>query len=322
MTPRAAGSTSSLAGADVDPATGALLSIAELQVVMRATAPPPTPPPALSPEPPVGSGGEVPLEDNVRLALVSGTPSRVLPIWLDEVPCPLVVVGAHPGAGSSSVAVALAEAAAARAETFVHLLDCNPATRSGLAAVTDAELGIDACGRWRYGRRGKVLVSRTVDALPPTPPDPCRFSSDAAAPAVTVIDLGCFDGLDRTPMGPTVVVFRTTLPGLHRLEVALSAFDVAGGGPVTLAAVGRARWPRQVRACSGPRLRQVQRAGLLAAVPIDRRLAVTGLSSGPLPRKVTAAGTRLWDLATAAVARQPAVSQPPPSFQYEPQEQL
>ncbi|WP_143447455.1 hypothetical protein [Kineosporia sp. R_H_3] len=138
---------------------------------------------------------------------------------------------------------------------------------------------------------------------------------------MTVLDLGCrLDELARVPAGPVVVVFRATLPSLQRLEVTLTRLTALGvttlgPRPVVVAAVGPARWPRQVRACAGPLLLQAHRAGLVVAVPLDRRLAVTGLGSSPLPRKVTAAGTRLWQLAAARQARvleQPLPVQPSP----------
>jgi hypothetical protein len=199
----------------------------------------------------------------------------------------------------------------------VHLVDCSPAARSGLAGVTDAELGVGACGRWRHGRRGRLTVSRPVDELPATPPDTGALLS--GVPTVTVIDLGCrMDEPAQAPAGPVVVVFRPTLPSLQRLEATLTTLGLTTLGPrsggVVVAAVGPARWPRQVRACAGPLLRQAHRAGLVVAVPLDRRLAVTGLGSGPLPRKVTAAGTRLWQLAHAS-ARSSTHGVEPPSAQ-------
>ncbi|MBI4941681.1 MAG: hypothetical protein HY830_13120 [Actinobacteria bacterium] len=333
----------SLAGADVDPSTGSLLSIAQLQTALRARTVPLAPvlederPPAVMPVPAVVSA-PVPAAQRVGeragVTVAGGPHPELLPEWLDEVPGPLLVVGAHPGAGSSTVAVAVAEAAARLpapgiagsvvSPGWVHLVDCSPAARSGLAGVSDAELGVGACGRWRHGRRGRLTVARAVDDLPATPPDTDAALCGAAVQevAVTVLDLGChLDDLARIPAGPVVVVFRPTLPSLQRLEATLTRLTALGVtmlGPrpgVVVAAVGPARWPRQVRACAGPLLQQAHRAGLVVAVPLDRRLAVTGLGSSPLPRKVTAAGTRLWQLAAARQARvleQPLPAQPSP----------
>lgn len=332
----------SLAGADVDPSTGSLLSIAQLQAALRARTVPLAPvlederSPAMVP---ARMSAPVPAPQRVgeraAVTVAGGPHPEPDPEWLDEVPGPLLVVGAHPGAGSSTVAVAVAEAASrlpASGTTgsvvppgWVHLVDCSPAARSGLAGVTDAELGVGARGWWRHGRRGRLTVSRPVDDLPVTPPDTDAALCGAAVreAAVTVLDLGChLDDLARVPAGPVVVVFRPTLPSLQRLEATLARLTALGVtmlGPrpgVVVAAVGPAWWPRQVRACAGPLLQQARRAGLVVAVPLDRRLAVTGLGSGPLPRKVTAAGTRLWQLAAAArQARglaQPLPVQPPP----------
>lgn len=312
---------SSLAGADIDPSTGGLLSIADLQRAMRARTEPGVTARlrdlavATSPEP----------APSQSLRLTAPDLPTALPDWLGDLPGALLVVGAHPVAGASTVAVAVVDAAAAAlsGQGSVQLLDCSPAARSGLAGVADAELGVGACGRWRYGRRRHAFVARPVDDLPTAPPDTgptqpwaTAASAAASASAVTVVDLGC--GLDdavvataRTNPAPIVVVFRTTLPDLQRVETVLTALDApdsAGplsgyGARVLVAAVGPARWPRQIRACAGPRLRQAQRAGLVVPVPLDGRLALIGLGSAPLPRRVSAAGTRLWELAAASSRR-------------------
>ncbi|WP_143448457.1 hypothetical protein [Kineosporia sp. A_224] len=350
----------SLAGADVDPSTGSLLSIAQLQAALRArTAPlapvhederPPAVMPAVMPDAiytvvsaPVPATQWV--GERAGVTVAGGPHPGPLPEWLAEVPGSLLVVGAHSGAGSSTVAVAIAEAASRLPAPgtagsvvppgSVHLVDCSPAAREGLAGVTDAELGVGACGRWRHGRRGRLTVSRPVDDLPVTPPDTdaplfgAAAREDVRETGVTVLDLGChLDDLARVPAGPVVVVFRPTLPSLQRLEVTLTRLTALGvtplgPRPVVVAAVGPARWPRQVRACAGPLLQQAHRAGLVVTVPLNRRLAVAGLGSGPLPRKVTATGTRLWQLAgtaarSALVLEQPLPVQParqPPAAQ-------
>lgn len=312
---------SSLAGADVDPSTGGLLSIADLQRAMRARRAPEAT--SRLRELAVATGSDLVPSQSPRLT--APDLSTALPGWLSDLPGALLVVGAHPVAGASTVVVAVVDAVSAALSDrgAVQLLDCSPAARSGLAGVADAELGVGGCGRWRYGRRGHVLVARPVDELPPAPP--CEgpthpWATTASTPAVTVVDLGC--GLDdavltaaRTMPAPILVVFRMTLPDLQRVETVLTALDApdsAGylhgdGGRVLVAAVGPARWPRQIRACAGPRLRQAQRAGRVVPVPLDGRLALTGLGSGPLPRRVSAAGTRLWELAAAGGGRRPTV---------------
>src|SRR5690348_9315386 len=62
----------------------------------------------------------------------------------------VAVVAAHAGAGASTVALAVAEALAAGGAS-TRLLDCADPARSGLAAATTTELGVDEVG-WRRGR--------------------------------------------------------------------------------------------------------------------------------------------------------------------------
>ena len=66
--------------------------------------------------------------------------------------------------------------------------------------------------------------------------------------------------------------------------------------PVVVAAVGPARWPGEVTASAGPRLRALRLAGRVVPVPLDQRLQVTGLTDRPLPRSVLAAGRALLQL--------------------------
>lgn len=281
-----------LTGADVDPQTGALLSVAQLQAALRAGDTGrrcPQSRPALSE--PVRSDPAGQTAD--RLAeprLVSPDPGPIgspVPTWLAGLPGPVLVVGAHPSAGCSTVAVALAEAAADGAGG--HLIECADAAASGLAGVSRTELGVGPSGQWRHGRRGDLTVSRPVNVLPATPPDP------GPAPAVTVVDLGHRPGLAEAVggwAGPVVVVCRASVPGIRRVETVLAAL----AGSALVAVVGPPRWPGPVRASRGAHLRRQEQAGALVCVPQDKRLAVTGLTSGRLPRRVAAAGRRLWQL--------------------------
>ena len=109
---------------------------------------------------------------------------------------------------------------------------------------------------------------------------------------VTVLDLGLnADGraartVDRAH---TVVVCRPTVPGVRLTEALLGQL----GDQVVVAAVGAGRWPGEVAASSGPRLRAMRLAERVVAIPLERRLEVTGLTGRPLPSSVQAAGHAL-----------------------------
>ncbi|HET9658278.1 MAG TPA: hypothetical protein VFP72_23200, partial [Kineosporiaceae bacterium] len=292
-----------LVGPDIDPRTGALLSIAQLQAALRTGAIGRRRPDALTPagapaahrQPP---GPPVRADADPRTGgqgIVAAPARPAVPAWLSRLtPEPVMVVAAQPGAGCSTVAMAIADAASDRAT--VHLIEVADAAGSGLAAATRAELGSDPAGLWRRGRREQVLVSRACDLVPDHAPD-----LDAAATA-TVVDLGH----PRLPLrpgalaglpGPAVVaVCRASIPGITRLEVLLAAVQ----RPALVAVIGPARWAGPVRAVVGPGLRQAADAGAVVRIPCDRDLAMTGLTAHDLPRKVAAAGARLWQLATAA----------------------
>lgn len=291
-----------LFGPDIDPRTGALLSIAQLQAALRTGATGRLRPgaPALAGAPPArrqppGRPVRIDAEPRTGGQGIVAAPARPgVPAWLSWLtPEPVMVVAAQPAAGCSTVAMAIAGAAADRA---AHLIEVADAAASGLAAATRAELGSDPAGLWRRGRRDQVLVSRACDLVPDQAPD-----LDVAA-AATVVDLGH----PRLPLrpgalaglpGPAVVaVCRASIPGISRLEVLLAALD----RPALVAVIGPSRWAGPVRAVVGPGLRQAADAGAVVRIPCDRDLAMTGLTAHDLPRKVAAAGARLWQLATAA----------------------
>jgi hypothetical protein len=204
----------------------------------------------------------------------------------------IAVLAAHAGAGASTVALAISDAAAGRGR-LAHLIENVPLSRSGLLAAASAELGVDAAGSWRRGVRGNVTIDRrTTEATPGGWP----VLTAGDAPGVTVVDLGlgadsraCLLA-DRTF---TVVVCRATVPGVRLTEQLLGRLAQT---PVVVAATGPGRWPGEVTASLGPRLRALRDAGQVVSVPIDRRLAVTGLTPCPLPKPVHAAGSALLDL--------------------------
>jgi len=197
------------------------------------------------------------------------------------------------------VSVLIGDAAAASGAPS-RLIECADPVRSGVAAATDAELGTDPSG-WRCGRRGLLDVDR--------PADPVFSAGDVAAPRghqrgpddasrLTVVDAGWpawdviagsgwVSELART--APVVLVVRLTVPGVRQAEQLLAALPTS---PL-IAAVGPAKWPGAVAASCGPRMRAARGDDRVVAVPFDRALDVTGLTPGPLPTSLQAAGRSL-----------------------------
>lgn len=201
-----------------------------------------------------------------------------------------IVVGAHPGVGTSTVALALAESAAEMSATTVLLAE--HAAAPALSAATEANLGEDDAG-WRIGRRGRILIASRAS----TPGAAGWLAADAQT---LVIDIGT--QLEAVPPDCAVVlVCRPTVPSLRLAEQALVALPKT----VAIAAMGPARWPRIVRTTAGPELSEKQRGGRVVHVPADRRIALTGVTPAPLPRPLLAAGRALLKLVTADRGRQP-----------------
>ncbi len=235
----------------------------------------------------------------------------------------VVVRAAHGGAGASTVALAVADATTATGRR-THLVEFVAPARSGLLGVATAELGVDPSGRWRHGSRGNVTVSRPTGRTAAGTTDvgaggvgaatwPATVHRSVDSGGVTIFDAGLArgDGPLATTSGlrlaapgggdelgglVTLVVFRVTVPGVRHAEFLLAGLT----GAVVLAAVGPARWPGEVRSSTGPLLAGYRGSGLLITVPLDRRLEVSGLDTGPLPKQVAAAGRDLLALLDAA----------------------
>jgi len=216
-----------LEGGDVDPTTGRLLSVGELQVALRAA--------RLASTSQAGSDKSSALStwttrpadatthpgpaDGERLAAAASSPitfatsvPAAAPLAAQTsgagtsvhgTPAPLgvlrppagrhwvAVVGAHRGAGTSTVALALADAAAA-AGWPVHLVSCNPPAECGLVGAATVELGTDPAGSWRTGRRGAGI---TVDRPAAPPGLPTRDATDSGCrPSWPPVPLGIDDG--------------------------------------------------------------------------------------------------------------------------------
>ena len=212
----------------------------------------------------------------------------------------VAVVGCAGSCGASTVALALASAA----DGPTRVVECCPPEASGLAAATTAELGVQPSG-CTQGTRGDVVIQRTSSGVSRLEDVPPPASGDGVA--LTVLDVGwragqllastCWLAQQINAGSQVVAVAVATVPGLRQLEVALSAL-----GPAAVAAVvGPAyrRWPAVLRGSRGAGLRRVEKAGRLVMVPHDRRLALHGLDSGPLPAPLLDAARQIHSLLAA-----------------------
>lgn len=280
-----------LDGGDVEPRTGRLLSVAELQRALHDTggAGRRSAAPLVGPDLPEEAVPSHSAAVTVRPAgRGSGRGPRPDPTpaggWI-------AVLGAHGGAGTSTVALAVADAAGTDG-CGVHLVSCSPPGRCGLLAVTSTELGVDAGGQWRSGRRGpRITVDRLTGTGAGTAPWPAAPAGGPAG-SLTVVDLepGAEHHLSSLAGATAVlVVCRVSVPGVRHAERLLGELG-PGGRPVLLAAVGPSGWPGVVVSSSGPLLRGLRKTGRVVPVPLDRRLDSTGPTGTALPRQVGAAG--------------------------------
>lgn len=197
---------------------------------------------------------------------------------------PVLVAGCAGQVGASTVALLLAAAALS-----ARLVDCAPAACSGLAGASTAELG-EAGDGWLAGRRDAVRIERRRDQccdparLPaPLPGEPGRVTVVDAwwEPRQLLDATGWLADLARS-CPRVVLVARATVPGMARLEAAVNLF-----GPErcwAVVAAGPRRWPQPVERSLGARTRQLQAAGRLFALPSNPALAMSGITTEPLPR--------------------------------------
>lgn len=191
----------------------------------------------------------------------------------------LLIVGAEHRVGATTVALALAEGRAVK----TRLVEVAPPAESGLTAAPAAELRRVA--GWCRGSRGSVMIERPENS----PEEQSELRPLATDAEVTIVDAGAFADAARGPLGallrstPTVVVAVATAPGLRRLSAVLTQLEPAA---IVVRGPGVKRWPAVVWAEVTPQLRAVIEGGRLHSMPTDRRLAVSGLTPGPLPRAV------------------------------------
>lgn len=212
------------------------------------------------------------------------------------------VLGCGGGVGASTTALALALAV----DAPCRLIDAGLPATSGLAGASTAELGERATG-WSEGTRERIVIERTTCAVDA----PSQVAVPPAADCdidATVIDLawppellmGQASWLRDLMVGtePLVLVTSATMPGLRRLESTLTLLAERRDTDATVAAVlgpRLARWPKPVRRGIGPRSRHLEQEDRIVAVPCDRRLAVTGVDTAPLPAPLFVAATAVLE---------------------------
>lgn len=217
----------------------------------------------------------------------------------------LPVVGCSGSVGATTIALAIAVAS----PRPTRVVECCSVTASGLAAASNAELGLHPSG-WRRGKRDQVLLERSSEVLLSVSEVPAPTAAERDD-QLTVLDTGWELGqifaipgwLGETVRGcrDVVLVTSATVPGFRRLEGALELLQSSGARPA-VAVIGphRKKWPKAVEHSAGAQTRRVLVEDRIVEVPHDRALAVSGLDSTPLPALVTEAATRLLELTRTA----------------------
>lgn len=197
---------------------------------------------------------------------------------------PIVVAGCAGSVGASTVALLLASAGAGR------VVECAPSGSSGLAGAATAELGEIGDG-WIEGRREGTLVQRRRDN--PDRPDAIPVPLSGQPGGVTVVD--CWWPFPQLLAGsgwladlargcPRIVLAaRVSIPAMQQLETHLG---LAGADRcwVVAAGVPSRRWPKPAEHAMGPLTRRLRDEGRVVTLPHDPGLAVTGVTTEPLPR--------------------------------------
>ncbi|MGC3995465.1 MAG: hypothetical protein QM779_15340 [Propionicimonas sp.] len=208
---------------------------------------------------------------------------------------PVLVVGCGGSVGASTVALLLAGAI-----DRARVVDCAPASHSGLAGASTAELG-EAANGWLAGRRDTTLIQRRHDQ-PPTPQGlPAPLPGDPGW--LTVVDswweprqlltqAGWLADLART-CPRVVLVTRASIPGMARLEAVLATFGPERCWAVVVASPHRL--PSPVERSLGSRTVQLRASGRLFSLPPNPVLAMSGITTEPLPRAFAATAHQLLE---------------------------
>lgn len=209
---------------------------------------------------------------------------------------PILVIGCGGSVGASTIALLLALAAPRS-----RVVECAPRASSGLAGASTAELG-DAHAGWLGGTRGEVRIQRRGDDC--ESPDALPAPVEGVAGGVTVVD--CWWEPRQTLTSPgwlgnlarecerVVLVARATVPGMRRLESSLTVLRPDRCWPVVTGASAR-RLPRPVGHAMGPQTRQLVRSGRLFCLPDNPVLALSGITTAPLPRSYGPTAARLLE---------------------------
>lgn len=212
----------------------------------------------------------------------------------------VAVVGAGGGCGATTVALALAQEL-----SQARVIECRTAPLSTLAAATTAELGTTD-GGWqlglREGTRHPLMIQRAPrEAISPAKlPPPADYGDQHLTS--TVLDVGWplsqltgWLAASLAEAAATVVVTSATCHGMDHLEAALREIEARTQAPIFAVAGGAEpkRWPRELRASTGPRTRRLLEVGALIPLAEDRGLRLRGLTPDPLPPAVTATGHEL-----------------------------
>lgn len=222
--------------------------------------------------------------------------------WQTQEPV-LPIIGCAGRTGATAAAVAIATAAGQ-----ARVIECCTSSASGLAGASTAELGHTGDRLWARGTRGQVLLERGTTVMSQVgqvpPPAPA-----AGGLALSVLDIGwelaqvlstpCWVSQQLRQTPSVIAVTAATIPGLRRLEGALTLLH--GGTQVVAAVLGprRNRWARGLEPSMGALTRALDRAGLLIELPEDRDLAVRGLDTASLPAPLLATGAHLLRLTGA-----------------------
>jgi len=192
----------------------------------------------------------------------------------------VLVCGCGGSSGATTVALALATAAGR-----ARVVETCGASSSGLPYAAGIELG-ETTGGWLRGARDEVMVERRLDQIP----SPDRLPSPAPGGVpVTIVDSSwdvaavlASDGWlgDLARSAPAVVlVSRSTIPGLRRLEAAV---ELVGESRAVAVTVGARRWPRPVEQSAGAAVRRLAGRERVVHVPEMPTLALSGLTPDPL----------------------------------------
>lgn len=193
-------------------------------------------------------------------------------------------MGCSGSAGTSTVALLIAQSFARS-----RLVECAPGAASGLAGASTAELGEAEQGV--EGSRGELRIQRRRDQLY-RPRRKCRGPLPSSPGAISVVDSGW--GLRRILAGAA----GTT-------ELASSAASSRPGrarGPCPACGSWRATWHYSNRSGVGPSRpvcrpvvgcgrsnamglhRHLRQTGRLISLPHNAALALSGITTDPLPR--------------------------------------